>query len=87
MIAKIDGRNSGIDGIIQSLKRPSHLDFYEENRVVKEIVDNIKEKGKSALFGYIERFDGARYVDEQDILVSGEEFADAYNQVPKNSLA
>ncbi len=86
MIAKIDGRNSGIDGIIQSLKRPSHLDFYEENRVVKEIVDNIKEKGKSALFGYIERFDGARYVDEQDILVSGEEFADAYNQVPKEFI-
>ena len=34
MIAKIDGRNMGIDGIIRSLKRPSHLDFPEENRGV-----------------------------------------------------
>ena len=76
----------GIDGIIRSLKRPSHLDFPEENRVVKEIVDTIKKKGKSALFEYIERFDGARYVNDQDILVSREEFADAYNQVPKEFI-
>ena len=44
MIAKIDGRNMGIDGIIRSLKDLSHLDFPEENRVVKEIVDTIKKR-------------------------------------------
>ena len=56
MIALFDGREKSISEIMESLHRPSHLDFDKENELVKEIVNNIKKYGQSALIDYIKRF-------------------------------
>lgn len=72
--------------IIQSLKdgalKRSTEDMTPFADAVREIVDNVKNRGDAALFEYSERFDGA-LIDASNILVSKEELEEAYEKIPE----
>lgn len=81
MITLIDGRGKSISEILNSLKRPTFLDFAEENKIVNEIVSNINKYGQSALIDYVKLFDGYFIDNIDDLLVCDEEIDKAYNVV------
>ena len=87
MIALIDGREKSISEIMESLHRPSHLDFDKENELVKEIVNNIKKYGQSALIDYIKRFDNFAIDDIGELLVCDDEIDKAYSDVSDEFIA
>lgn len=87
MIALFDGREKSISEIMESLHRPSHLDFDKENELVKEIVNNIKKYGQSALIDYIKRFDNFAIDDIGELLVCDDEIDKAYNDVSDEFIA
>jgi len=87
MISLIDGREKGIFEIMNSLQRPSHLDFNEENEIVKDIVSNIKKYGETALIDYIRRFDKFAIDDIEELLVTDAEIDKAYNEVSYEFIA
>ena len=61
------------------LKRsPSQYDEYE--RSVKEILENVRQRGDEALFEYTQKFDGVT-VTAENVRVTDAEMADAYRQV------
>ena len=67
------------------LKRsPNQYESYAQS--VNEIVSNVKSKGDEALFAYTAQFDKA-IVSEDNVLVTEEETAEAYRQVPEELLA
>ena len=67
------------------LKRsPNQYESYAQS--VNEIVSNVKNKGDEALFAYTAQFDKAM-VSEDNVLVTEEETAEAYRQVPEELLA
>ncbi|MCR4674622.1 MAG: histidinol dehydrogenase [Lachnospiraceae bacterium] len=66
------------------LKRsPANYTTYESS--VKEIVDNVREKGDEAVFDYTLRFDGAK-VDASNLIVTEEEIKRAYEEVDPSLL-
>ena len=81
MIALIDGREKSIPQIMESLQRPSHLDFDKENETVEEIVSNIRKYGQTALIDYVRRYDNYIIDDIKELLVSDDEIDQAYNEV------
>lgn len=87
MIAQIDGRTMEVCQIIKLLNRPSHLDFPQENKRVKEIVGSIRQRGLSALLEFIQKYDGVGFTDAKDLLVTKEEIDQAYSMVPDNFIA
>ena len=61
------------------LKRsPSQYDEYEKS--VKEILENVRQRGDEALFEYTQKFDGVA-VTAETIRVTDAEMAEAYRQV------
>ena len=86
MIAQIDGRTMDHSQLFKLLKRPSHLDFPEENNIVKDIINRIREQGQPALLGFIQKLDGVNYTDTQELLVSKDEINKAYSMVPREFI-
>ena len=67
------------------LKRsPDQYGAYEAQ--VAQILEEVREKGDEALFGYTERFDGAKLSGET-VLVTEEEIREAYQEVPEQLVA
>ena len=67
------------------LKRsPDNYGQYEAG--VREILNEVKEKGDKAVFSYTEKFDKAK-IDASNILVTEEEVKEAYGQVENSLLA
>ena len=61
------------------LKRsPASYDGYE--RAVRDILEDIKERGDEAMFSYTEKFDGCK-LDAGSLQVTSEEIREAYDQV------
>ena len=67
------------------LKRsPNNYGKFEAS--VQEILNAVKEKGDEAVFEYTEKFDGVR-LDAENLLVTEEEIAEAYEQVDDELIA
>lgn len=67
------------------LKRsPDNYGQYEAG--VREILNEVKEKGDKAVFSYTEKFDKAK-IDASNILVTEEEVKEAYGQIENSLLA
>jgi histidinol dehydrogenase len=84
MITEIDGRGMELERILTLLRGPSHLDYDIENRIVKEIIGSIRERGESALLEYIEQLDGVSYRSTSEMLVSKREIDMAYDHTPSS---
>ena len=66
------------------LKRsPNSYGKYEAS--VQQILNDVKEKGDEALFGYTEKFDGVK-LDASQILVTDTEIEEAYTEVGEELL-
>ena len=67
------------------LKRsPNNYGKFEAS--VQKILNAVKEKGDEAVFDYTEKFDGVR-LDAENLLVTEEEIAEAYEQVDDELIA
>ena len=67
------------------LKRsPNNYGKFEAS--VQEILNAVKEKGDEAVLDYTEKFDGVR-LDAENLLVTEEEIAEAYEQVDDELIA
>ncbi len=66
------------------LKRsPNQYSAYEKD--VAKILEDVKQKGDEALFGYTARFDGA-HLDAETVRVTEQEIQEAYDQVDEELL-
>lgn len=66
--------------ILETLLKRSPNQYGEYESAVSEILENIRSQGDSALFGYTERFDGAK-ICADNIRVTEEEIREAYSLV------
>lgn len=66
--------------ILETLLKRSPSQYGEYESAVSEILENIRSQGDSALFGYTERFDGAK-ICADNIRVTEEEIREAYSLV------
>lgn len=66
--------------ILRELQNRSPEAFEEQERVVRTILQDVREKGDEAVLSYIEKFDGIRLA-APDLLVSKEEIEEAYTKV------
>ena len=80
MVIQFDGRGMDEFEIISQMKGPSHLDFVKENKIVKEIVYNIKEQGLPIFLKYVEQFDGVSYTNTDEMMVTKDEINKAYGE-------
>lgn len=60
------------------LLRRSQLDDDKVTESVKSIVKNVRERGDNALLEYTEKFDGVKFADPKDMLVTRAEIDAAY---------
>ena len=66
--------------ILRELQNRSPEAFEEQERVVRTILQDVREKGDEAVLSYTEKFDGIRLA-APDLLVSKEEIEEAYTKV------
>lgn len=78
MLQRIDA--SDIAGIQKKLRERTESDTTIQQRVVDDILLNVKERGDEALFEYIRKFDSYN-VCEENLLVSEAEIEEAFAQV------
>lgn len=64
--------------ILTSLLKRSPAQYPEYEKIVADILDNVRNNGDKAVFEYTEKFDGYKY-DADSIRVSEKEINDAYN--------
>lgn len=60
--------------------------YTEQEKAVKEILENVKQNGDAALFSYTEKFDGAK-INEGNIRVTKEEIEEACKAIDKEVLS
>lgn len=72
--------DSSIANILDQLLKRSPSSYHQFEKSVQEIIDQVREKGDSALFDYTARFDGI-LLDASSVLVSQEELEEAYRKV------
>jgi histidinol dehydrogenase len=75
-----------IDNILSDLLKRSPNNYGAYEGAVQEILNEVKEKGDEALFGYTEKFDGAKLTKET-VEVTDEEIQAAYDQVDGELLS
>lgn len=66
-----------------STRRQTEKGTARQEKIVKEILAEVKKGGDSALIRYTQTFDGANL---QELQVSAEEFDEAYQQVPQSLI-
>ena len=76
----IELNENEISNILNDLLKRSPNNYGEYEGKVKEILENVKEKGDAALFEYTKNFDKAD-INEGNILVTEEEIQAAYDSV------
>jgi len=67
--------------VLNKLLDRNQFEFQEVNRIVEEILTNVKNRGDEAVRDYTEKFDGVRL---DSFLVSKEEIDEAFNSIDKN---
>jgi histidinol dehydrogenase len=75
-----------INNILSDLLKRSPNNYGAYEGAVQEILNEVKEKGDEALFGYTEKFDGAKLTKET-VEVTDEEIQAAYDQVDGELLS
>lgn len=70
---------------IEKVIKKSSLDFSQVRNTVREIIQDIRERGNEALFEYTKKFDNIE-VDEKSVKVSEQEIEQAYTQITDNQL-
>lgn len=70
---------------LQRILSRSQLTIEEVNRAVKQIIEDVRQKGDEALFAYTEKFDGA-VLTPQTVKVTDAEIEQAYMQVSQDLL-
>ncbi len=68
------------NNLLSDLLKRSPVNYGSYENDVREIIDNIREKGDNALFDYTRKFDKAS-IDSSNIVVTREELEEAYNEV------
>ena len=72
--------------LLEDLLKRSPNQYASYEKVVAEILREVKEKGDAALFAYTEKFDKA-VINKENILVTEEEIQEAYREVDESLLA
>jgi histidinol dehydrogenase len=75
-----------IDNILSDLLKRSPNNYGAYEGAVQEILNEVKAKGDEALFGYTEKFDGAKLTKET-VEVTDEEIQAAYDQIDGELLS
>lgn len=71
--------------ILENLLKRSPNSYGEFEGRVNAIIENVRSNGDAAIFEYTKKFDGAD-INEENILVTEEEIAEAYEQVDPKLL-
>ena len=66
--------------ILYELQNRSPESFEEQEKIVRTILQDVRERGDEAVLSYTEKFDGVR-LTASDLLVTEEEIAAAYREV------
>ncbi|MDO4188740.1 MAG: histidinol dehydrogenase [Lachnospiraceae bacterium] len=72
--------------ILTSLLKRSPAQYPEYEKIVADILDNVRNNGDKAVFEYTEKFDGFKY-NSSTIRVSEEEIDEAYNNYDKKLIS
>ena len=72
--------------ILTSLLKRSPAQYPEYEKIVADILDNVRTNGDKAVFEYTEKFDGYKY-DSKSIRVSEEEINEAYKNYDKELIS
>ena len=72
--------------ILTSLLKRSPAQYPEYDKIVSDILQNVRENGDKAVFEYTEKFDGFKY-DSKTIRVSDDEINNAYNNYDKELIS
>jgi len=83
MLQTMDARDIG--AIKEKLKGRTNENRPKEQKIVDEIIRNVRERGDEALFEYIRKFDGYE-VNEDNLAVAQEEIDAAYEAVDSSLI-
>ena len=72
--------DSDFDSIVEALVNRANVDFMSHDQTVRNILQEVKQKGDEALLEYTHRFD-RHNLPLEGLLVTPEEFAEAYTKV------
>lgn len=81
----VDLAKESMDGILESLLQRSPDDYGDYERVVKDILADVKKRGDEAVFSYTEKFDGVT-LGKDTVRVTDEEVEAAYGFVDSKLL-
>lgn len=74
-----------IDGILENMLKRSPSSYGEYEAAVNDILQNVKDRGDTAVFEYTERFDGFR-LNASNIRVTDDETESAYAEIEDGLL-
>lgn len=81
----IELNKNNANELLDLLKSRSTNNFDAQEKIVKDVVENIKTNGDKALFDYTKQFDGFE-LTKDNIRVSDKEIDDAINSLPKEFI-
>jgi histidinol dehydrogenase len=70
---------------IEKIKQRSNIDLGRVEESVREILNNVKNRGNKALIEYANKFDNVN-LNEQDLVVSKEQIKNAYSKLNQNQI-
>ena len=81
----IELNKNNANELLDLLKSRSTNNFDAQEKIVKDVVENIKTNGDKALFDYTKQFDGFE-LNKDNIRVTDKEIDDAINSLPKEFI-
>ena len=81
----IELNKNNANELLDLLKSRSTNNFDAQEKIVKDVIENIKTNGDKALFDYTKQFDGFELTKE-NIRVTDKEIDDAINSLPKEFI-
>ncbi len=81
----IELNKNNANELLDLLKSRSTNNFDAQEKIVKDVVENIKTNGDKALFDYTKQFDGFK-LTKDNIRVTDKEIDDAINSLPKEFI-
>ena len=81
----IELNKNNANELLDLLKSRSTNNFDAQEKIVKDVVENIKTNGDKALLDYTKQFDGFELTKE-NIIVTDKEIDDAINSLPKEFI-
>lgn len=75
-----------IKEVLSELLSRKNSSYDEREKIVRDIIEDVRTNGDSALFSYTKKFDGAD-IDEDNVRVSESEIEEAYKNVSEDFLS